>query len=70
MGRDKKKPAKPNGGWGPGAEPMSGDLPSTSKKPKWWDKPSANGEKDASRVAGSKWDCCDPGRFNAVYASP
>ena len=78
LGRDGQAPAQPNDGWGPGAEPMAGGLPSTRTKPPWWDRPwwrplsrvAGLLEKDASRFAGSLWDCCRTPELNIVTASP
>jgi hypothetical protein len=53
-----KAPADPKSDWGPGKVPRSGALPSTAKKPTWWDGPSTEGPAD--RLTTSQWDCCDP----------
>ena len=65
-----KKPAKANDGWGPGAVPTSGGLPSTGTKPPWWGGQSAGGEKTATRGAGAIWDCCRTPELNVVVAFP
>jgi RHS repeat-associated protein len=70
LGRLNRRPKKPNGDWAPGREPMSKSLPSTKTKPTWWDKPSAGGEKTASRVAGSVWNCCKNPKINKMYHTP
>jgi RHS repeat-associated protein len=70
LGDFNKKPKKPNDGWGPGAMPWSGALPSTTQKPKWWDKPSDGGEKSGTRDAGAEWDCCNKPFKNKVWVKP
>jgi RHS repeat-associated protein len=70
LGDLNKKPKKPNDGWGPGAAPWSGVLPSTKQKPKWWGKPSDGGEKPARRASGAEWDCCVNPPKNNVWARP
>jgi hypothetical protein len=52
-----KAPADKKSEWGPGKVPTSGALPSTPKKPTWWDTKPIEGP--ANRVATSVWNCCD-----------
>ena len=63
-------PASPNGGWGPGAVPTSGDLPSTATQPSWWSGAATEGP--THRWASSWWNCCgEPGsQFSRVDADP
>jgi hypothetical protein len=64
-------PADPHSDWGPGKVPSAGALPSTAKKPSWWDTTPVEGP--ASRRATSKWDCCDADaskHTNDVTAEP
>ena len=73
LGRQSRKPTKPNDGWAPGDQggvPMAGALPSTTTRPKWWAGASANGEKAASRWAKSEWDCCKTPPENKAEANP
>jgi hypothetical protein len=58
LGDFEKAPADPKSDWGPGKVPISGALPSTAKKPKWWDDTPIEGPVD--RSATSVWECCDP----------
>lgn len=44
--------------WGPGRVPLSGQQPSTSDQPTWWnDEPDAD---PGERLAESTWVCCPP----------
>jgi hypothetical protein len=66
-----KAPAAGTSVWGPGKVPTSGALPSTPKKPPWWDKTPVEGPAD--RLATSQWDCCDADatkHTNSVTATP
>ena len=70
LGSDGVAPATPNGGWGPGAAPLSASLPSTTAKPSWWS--GTPGEGPANRWASSWWNCCDPvsDQFSIVDSNP
>jgi hypothetical protein len=74
LGRDNVAPATPNGGWGPGAVPITGSLPSTSTLPPWWGGTPTEGP--GTRFAQSSWDCCvtDPNDpyfgFNDIQLYP
>lgn len=69
LGKDGVAPASPNGGWGPGNVPITGDLPSTSTPPPWWG--NAPTEGPVTRQAYSAWRCCGDKRdFNVVRARP
>lgn len=70
IGDFNKAPAKPIGGWGPGAEPQSGALPSTKTKPGWWGDAAIEGA--ATRWASSWWNCCgDEGsQFSRIDWNP
>ena len=63
-------PAAPGSAWGPGREPMSGALPSTTAQPSWWNNAPADGP--AMRWASSWWNCCgDPATArNEIDSSP
>ncbi len=63
-------PATPNGGWGPGAVPTSGSLPSTATQPSWWTSTPTEGP--TNRWTSSWWNCCgDAGsQFSRVDANP
>ena len=49
-------PAAAGSSWGPGREPMSGALPSTTTQPSWWNDTPTDGP--AMRWANSWWNCC------------
>jgi hypothetical protein len=69
LGDFDKAPADPNSKWGPGKNPVSGQLPSTKDKPDWWDKKEEAGP--ASRKASSEWCCCtDRPKKNVVKCEP
>jgi len=69
LGKDGTAPARPNGGWGPGAVSMSGSLPSTPTRPSWWG--TAPTEGPARRSANAAWHCCGGASdFNDIHATP
>jgi hypothetical protein len=69
LGKDGVAPASPNGGWGPGSVPITGDLPSTKTPPSWWSNTPTEGPE--TRQAYSAWRCCGDSRdFNVVKARP
>lgn len=69
LGKDGIAPASPNGGWGPGAVPITGNLPSTKSPPSWWSNAPTEGPK--TRQAYSAWRCCGTSDdFNVVKSRP